>query len=50
MNRPGQKHNMTVAMIAANALERKLYAALEGKAHMQDSVLSLYKKEVGLAT
>lgn len=48
MNRPGQMHNMTVAMIASCALEKKLYEALEGKARMQDSVLSLYKKEAGI--
>lgn len=48
MNRPGQVRKMTVAMIAANELERQLYKALEGKAQMQDSVLQLYKREVGL--
>lgn len=50
MNRPGQQYNMTVAMIASCDLERKLYAALEGKARMQDSVLSLYKQEAGIKT
>lgn len=44
MSRPGQKNKMTVAMICSSWLERKVYEALENKAHMQNSVLELYKK------
>lgn len=50
MNRPGQHNNMTVAMVSATPLERQLYAALAGKARMQDAVLQLFKKEVGMDT
>lgn len=48
MNRPGQKNNMTVAMIAATMLEQNLYQALKGKQDVQNAVLSLFKSELGL--
>lgn len=48
MNRPGQRNSMTVAMIESTPVETAVYAALRGKGRMQDSVLDLYKKEVGL--
>ena len=48
MNRPGQKHPMSVVTIEATPMEAAIYAALRGKGRMQDSVLDLYKKEVGL--
>lgn len=48
MNRPGQRNPMTVAMIESTGMESAVYAALKGKGRMQDSVLDLYKKEVGL--
>jgi SNF2 family DNA or RNA helicase len=48
MNRPGQRNPMTVAMIEGTAIESAIYAALKGKGRMQDSVLDLYKKELGL--
>lgn len=44
MSRPGQENKMTVAMICSSWLERRVYEALENKAHMQNSVLELYKK------
>lgn len=44
MDRPGQKSNMTISMIAANKLELELYKALRNKQVMQESVLSLYKQ------
>lgn len=47
MNRPGQVNHMTVATIAATPLEQSIYAALAGKAQIQDSVLDLYRQEVG---
>jgi SNF2 family DNA or RNA helicase len=48
MNRPGQRSTMTVAMIEATPIESAIYAALKGKGRMQDSVLDMYKKEIGL--
>lgn len=48
MNRPGQRNSMTVVMIEATPIEAAVYSALSGKGRMQDSVLDLYKKEVGL--
>lgn len=50
MNRPGQKHKMTVAMIAATMLEQNLYQALKGKQDVQNAVLGLFKSELGLDT
>lgn len=50
MNRPGQKHSMTVAMIAATMLEQNLYQALKGKQDVQNSVLQMFKSELGLDT
>ena len=50
MNRPGQKHRMTIAMIAATVLEQNLYQALKGKQDVQNAVLSLFKNELGLDT
>lgn len=50
MNRPGQKHRMTIAMIAATVLEQNLYQALKGKQDIQNAVLSLFKNELGLDT
>lgn len=48
MDRPGQKNAMTVACLASNPLELELYSALKGKADMQNSVLGLFKSELGL--
>lgn len=42
MNRPGQKRSMTVAMIAATALEMQLYKVLETRGNVQQEVLSMY--------
>jgi len=49
MNRPGQKHKMTVVMLAATMMEQNLYQALKTKQNVQDSVLSLFKSELGLS-
>lgn len=43
MDRPGQRFNMTISMIAGCKLEMELYKALRNKQVMQNSVLSLYK-------
>lgn len=48
MNRPGQKNKMTIAMIAATMLEQNLYQALKNKQDVQNSVLKLFKDELGL--
>ena len=48
MDRPGQKNAMTVACIAANALELELYSALKNKQVMQNTILSMFKSELGL--
>lgn len=48
MDRPGQKNAMTVACIAANALELELYSALKNKQTMQNTILSMFKSELGL--
>lgn len=50
MNRPGQKNRMTIAMLAATAMEQNLYNALKGKQDVQNAVLSLFKSELGLNT
>ena len=48
INRPGQKRKMTILRIAANALERAIYAMVEGKRESQETILALYKKELAL--
>lgn len=48
MNRPGQKNKMTVVMLAATMMEQNLYQALKAKQNVQDSVLGLFKAELGM--
>lgn len=48
INRPGQTRKMTILRIACNAMERAIYAMVEGKRESQESILSLYKKELHL--
>jgi SNF2 family DNA or RNA helicase len=48
MDRPGQKNAMTVACIASNPLELELYSALKNKQLMQNTILSMFKNELGL--
>ena len=48
INRPGQVRKMTIVRIMANALEKGIYAIVEGRAVTQESILSLYKKELSL--
>jgi SNF2 family DNA or RNA helicase len=48
MARPGQVNNMTVIRIVANALEAGIYSMVASKQFSQESILSLYKKEVGI--
>lgn len=42
-NRPGQKRNMTVVRMGANALEWEIYARVESNRVSQESILDLYK-------
>lgn len=48
INRPGQKRSMTIVRIAANALERGIYAMLDSRTQTQENMLALYKQEMGL--
>ena len=48
MDRPGQKNNMTVACVACNPLELELYSALKNKQLMQNTILAMFKNELGL--
>lgn len=45
-NRPGQKHKMTVIKLGAHKLEWQLYASLENKKKMQDTILEMYTELV----
>lgn len=45
-NRPGQTRKMTVVRLVANSLERGIYALVEGRALDQETILSLYKKQL----
>lgn len=48
MDRPGQTNPMTVACIASNPLELELYSALKNKQIMQNTILAMFKNELGM--
>lgn len=48
MDRPGQTKPMTVACIASNPLELELYSALKNKQLMQNTILAMFKSELGM--
>lgn len=48
INRPGQTRSMSIIRIVANALERGIYAMVEGRAGQQHSMLELYNQEIGV--
>lgn len=48
INRPGQTRKMTIVRIVANQMEQGIYANLEGKRITQESMLELYRRELGL--
>jgi SNF2 family DNA or RNA helicase len=48
INRPGQTRKMTIVRIVANALEKDVYALVEGRAVTQESILQLYKRQLDL--
>lgn len=46
INRPGQTRSMTIVRIAANALEKGIYAMVEGRRQSQENMLELFRREV----
>lgn len=50
INRPGQKHKMTIIRMGASTLEWGIYAAVEGKRLSQENILELYRKELTTPT
>jgi SNF2 family DNA or RNA helicase len=44
INRPGQKRNMTIARIGANAMEWEMYRRVEGQRMEQEGMLELYQQ------
>jgi len=48
MDRPGQVNAMTVACIASNPFELELYSALKTKQLAQNTVLAMFKGELGM--
>lgn len=48
MNRPGQKNPMTVACIASTPMELEVYSMLKSKQLVQDTVLAMFKNELGM--
>lgn len=46
MDRQGQTHHMTVFQLYANALETRLYDALDNAQNFQESVMELYRQEM----
>lgn len=48
INRPGQTRKMTILRIMANRLEAEIYAMVEGRRQTQESMLALYKRELGI--
>ena len=47
IDRPGQKHPMTVVHIQGSPVERKLYLMLQGKIGDHQKLIDLYKEEIG---
>lgn len=48
INRPGQTRNMTIVRLIANAFEKGIYAMVEQRRESQESMLALYKQELGV--
>jgi SNF2 family DNA or RNA helicase len=44
VNRPGQKHHMTVVKLGSTALEWEAYGVAEAKVGRQEKILTLYRK------
>jgi hypothetical protein len=47
IDRPGQKHPMTVIHISGSPVEKRLYAMLRGNIKNHRKLIDLYKEEVG---
>lgn len=48
INRPGQTRKMTIVRLGAASLEWNIYAAVEGKRLNQETILDMYKRELGV--
>jgi SNF2 family DNA or RNA helicase len=48
IDRVGQKNSMTVVHLQGSEAERKIYAMLQGKVDMHESLVELYKQELGI--
>jgi SNF2 family DNA or RNA helicase len=48
IDRVGQKNSMTVVHLQGSEAERKIYHMLQGKVDMHESLVELYKQELGL--
>jgi SNF2 family DNA or RNA helicase len=48
IDRVGQKNSMTVVHLQGSEAERHIYKMLQGKVDMHESLVELYKKEIGL--
>jgi SNF2 family DNA or RNA helicase len=48
IDRVGQKNSMTVVHLQGSEAERKIYQMLQGKVDMHESLVELYKQELGL--
>ena len=46
IDRPGQKHNMTVVHISGSPVESRLYAMLRNKINIHNKVIDLYKEMI----
>ena len=48
IDRVGQKNSMTVVHLQGSEAERKVYQMLQGKVNMHESLVELYKQELGI--
>jgi SNF2 family DNA or RNA helicase len=48
IDRVGQKNSMTVVHLQGSDVERKVYQMLQSKVNMHESLVELYKQELGL--
>ena len=48
IDRVGQKNSMTVVHLQGSEAERKIYKMLQGKVNMHESLVELYKQELGI--
>jgi SNF2 family DNA or RNA helicase len=48
IDRVGQKNSMTVVHLQGSEAERRIYKMLQGKVNMHESLVELYKQELGI--